>query len=365
MRVLFVARRFPPSVGGMERFAQDLNNNLAKKVAVVAITWGGSNKWLPIVLPWFFIKAFFILLFNRRIEVIHMQDAVQAPIGWLLGCIFKKPFIVVAHGLDITYKQKFYQATIIRFVKKAARVICISAATREECIKRGIDSGILEVITLGVSDDYGGNPTPDRKALAERTKLNLDDKKIIITTGRLVKRKGVSWFIKNALPAIVKNNKDTMYVVAGSGEQRDRICEAISESGLESYVKLLGSIDDGTKSILYQSADIFVMPNIVVPNDMEGFGIVAHEAAMAGIPVVASKLQGIIDAISDRKNGILVKPGDADSFVKQIDKLLGDGNYRRKFGMSARNYTMKNYGWENIASKYVKVYEEVVDNVCG
>jgi glycosyltransferase involved in cell wall biosynthesis len=363
-KVLFIARRFPPSVGGMERFAFDLSNALGRKVDLQKITWGGSNKLLPLVLPFFFLKASFKLLTDRHIDIIHIQDAVQAPIGWLLHVLFNRPYIVVAHGLDITYQNRFYQMVILPFVRRADRVISISTATKIEADKRGVNTALSDVITLGTHDDYG-TVKVDRQLLAQQIDRDINGKKLLLTTGRLVKRKGVEWFILNVLPEVVKKDKSVLYLIVGDGAERAAIERAIEKTKLNDHIMMLGRVSDEARSTLYQSCDMFIMPNIVVAGDMEGFGIVAHEAATAGLPVVASDLEGIADALTDGKNGILLKSRDADSYTKNVLKLLKDEKSRRSFGKKARTYTLANYSWEKIAVQYVAVYKELVNKRRG
>jgi glycosyltransferase involved in cell wall biosynthesis len=358
MKILFIARKFPPSVGGMERFAFDLSNALDDEVEMTKITWGGSNKWLPLVLPVFFFRACWVLL-TKKIDIIHMQDAVQAPVGWLLHVIFRKPYIIVAHGLDITFEKGFYQKIILPFVRRADEVVSISSATKDEADKRGVNKKKSTVITLGTHDDYGVIQ-PDRKMLGEHFGMDLSNKKLLLTTGRLVKRKGVAWFIENALPELVKHDKNILYFIAGKGGQQEAIEAAIEATGLSSHVKLLGRVSDEDRTLLYTSCDVFVMPNIVVVGDMEGFGIVVHEAATAGLPVVASGIEGILDALKDGKNGILVETRDTKAFIGEIEKLLANDKKRQEFGMKARRYTLETYSWKNIASQYVKVYKKLV-----
>jgi glycosyltransferase involved in cell wall biosynthesis len=274
LKVLFIARRFPPSVGGMERFAFDLSCALEQQVELTKITWGGSNKWLPIVLPVFFFRAFWRLMIDKDIEVIHIQDGVQAPMGWLLSRIFHKPYIVVAHGLDITYETLGYQKIILPFVRRASHIVSISRATHDEALSRGVLKDRASVITLGAHDDYG-TPVSNKAQLSKALSIDLVGSKLLLTTGRLVKRKGVEWFVRNALPAIVEHEQKVIYLVVGEGTEKDAIASAVQETGLQQQVKLLGRVDNKTRSLLYQSSDIFVMPNIIVPGDMEGFGIVA------------------------------------------------------------------------------------------
>jgi glycosyltransferase involved in cell wall biosynthesis len=361
MKVLFIARRFPPSVGGMERFAFDLAGALEKQHRLDKITWGGSNKWLPIMLPTFFLRACLKLLRHSDTDVIHMQDAVQAPIGWLLGALFGKPYIVVAHGLDITYQSKFYQAVILPFVRRADMVVSISTATQDEVIKRGVNPDKACVITLGTHDDYEGGPVADRAVLMRELNVDIPStRKLLLTTGRLVKRKGVEWFIRNVLPELTAYDKEILYLVAGDGAEREAIEKAIRESGMERNVCMLGRVSESARKLLYQSCDVFVMPNIKVSGDMEGFGIVAHEAATAGVPVVASNMEGIADALHANKNGLLVRSGAKDEFIHEITTLLADEKKRKSFGEAARRYTLREFSWERIAEKYRQVYDTVI-----
>jgi glycosyltransferase involved in cell wall biosynthesis len=355
MKVLFIARRYPPSVGGMERFAFDLSNALNKIVTMKKITWGGSNKWLPFVLPIFFVRAFLYLLLNPDVKIIHIQDGVQAPMGWLLHIIFRKPYIVVAHGLDITYNKAHYQNIILPFVRRADKIISISSATNDEVLSRGVDRSKTQVVTLGVHDDYG-TVKPDREKLSTSIGIDLSDRKLLLTTGRMVKRKGVEWFIRNALVGIVASESKVLYLVVGDGVEKESIRLATQEANLADHVAMLGRVSHEVRSLLYQSVDIFVMPNIRVSGDMEGFGIVAQEAATAQLPVVASGIEGIADALHHHKNGILIDSGNADQFKQEILLLLSDANKSRAFGARAREYTLREYSWERIASKYADVY---------
>lgn len=340
----------------MERFAYDLSNGLEQEVALHKITWGGSNRWLPIVLPIFFVQAFFYLLTHLKTDIIHMQDAVQAPIGWLLRVIFRKPYIVVAHGLDITYDKALYQRLILPFVRRADVVICISTATMEEAKKRGIADDRLHVITLGTHDDYDGKVEHDKAQLSRTIGRDVSNNILLLTTGRLVKRKGVEWFIRNVLPELSEKYPSLLYAVAGDGEERDSIEHSIEESNMQNFALMLGRVDDEVRTALYQNADIFVMPNIIVPGDMEGFGIVAHEAATAELPVIASNLEGIADALQDGKNGVLVETKDAETFIKELHRLIDSPKGRREFGINARKYTLDHYGWKNIIMQYKNVY---------
>jgi phosphatidylinositol alpha-1,6-mannosyltransferase len=361
MKILFITRKFPPSVGGMENFAADLYESLDNQMDVKLVKWGGSNKWLPIVLPWLFLRAFWYLT-THKVDVIHIQDGVLSPPGWLLKAIFRKPLVVVIHGLDVTYKLPLYQKIIPWFLSKADKVICISGAAQEEVTKRQVSINKSVVIPLGIPDNlFADSHSASRQFLC--SDLGIDDPKtkIILSVGRLVKRKGVAWFIDNVMPELVKaSNYKLVFLISGDGEDRSSVEQAIARQKLEKYVYLLGRTSDEYRKHLYNGADVFVMPNIVVPGDMEGFGIVLVEAALCELPVVASGIEGIKDAIADKKNGVLVPSEDAGAFVREIETFLRDDQSARAFGKQARQYSLNTYNWSTIGKRYVTEYEKLV-----
>jgi phosphatidylinositol alpha-1,6-mannosyltransferase len=103
-----------------------------------------------------------------------------------------------------------------------------------------------------------------------------------------------------------------------------------------------------------------VQPNIKIEGDMEGFGISVIEAASCCLPVVASRLEGLQDAIKDGENGFLVESENADAFILRINEILADDVSRIQFGKRARNYVMKNYSWDIIARQYLKEIEAII-----
>jgi glycosyltransferase involved in cell wall biosynthesis len=358
MKVLFITRKFPPSKGGLETAAYELSRNLSKLTDIVLIKWGGSNRWLPFILPCFLLRAAWTLS-TRSIDVIYLQDGLLAPLGLALKVIFRKSAAITINGLDITYKNRLYQFIVPRCINKLDRVICISNATKDACAIRGIKAEKATVILEGITDEFHIDTDKNilRKALSDKFKIDLSGKKVLISVGRLVERKGIHWFIDNVMPQL-KESK-CIYLIAGSGMYADKIRGSINRTGLKDVVFMLGAVDNETLRYLYNSADVFIMPNIPVEGDMEGFGIVALEAASCGLPVVAADLEGIKDAINDGENGFLMAPLSVEKYYSVIKKLIEDSKLSEQSGRCAREITLKRFAWENVAESYLSEFETI------
>ena len=134
-----------------------------------------------------------------------------------------------------------------------------------------------------------------------------------------------------------------VFWLAGDGPERPAIESAIERAGLQERVRCLGKIDEADLISLYGHGDLFVMPNVNVPGDMEGFGIVMLEAGACGLPVVAADLEGIRDVIHEGSNGWLCRSGDAQSFVKRIDGLLREPSVLDDARDRAADYVAQNF----------------------
>lgn len=352
MHILFITRKYPPSTGGMENAAFELQRALAETNDVQLVKWGGSNKLLPVVYPWLFVVAL-VRALQHRPDVIYLQDGVMAPLGWLLKLLVRRPTVLTIHGKEATYANPVYRATVPRFVIRQTLLVAVSEETRR-IVREAMPSVNPLVILNGLTDRFYA---PDRRdvqleavaAAIGMSAAELRRHKILHTNGRLVRRKGVLWFVDEVLPQLVAQGLPVLYIVSGGGKDREIIQAAIADKGLEEHVRLLGKASNDLLHNLYNVADLFVMPNIPVPNDMEGFGLVALEAASCGTRVVAAKLEGIQDAIIDGYNGRLVEPGDAAAFAQAIQDELAHPRLQPE---QIRTYTLEHYSWHEIARQY-------------
>lgn len=352
VKILFISRAYPPVVGGIENQNFELGKWLGKITEVKKIVNTRGKKFLPLFLPYAKIKA---LLLMRKYDALLLGDGVLAPIGLAVKIFYRKPVVCVLHGLDLTYKNWFYRKFWVGFfLKYPDKFICVGKETVKVAVDKGLNYHKLAFIPNGVdTEKYFQNHT--REELEKILDQKLDGKYVILTSGRLARRKGVAWFCSNIMPKLSRNY---IYVIAGDGADKNNIAEIVRKNNLSMQIKMLGYVTDETRDVLFNTCDIFVQPNIKIPGDMEGFGLSVIEAASCQLPVIAANIEGLKDAIKNGENGFLVESGNAQAWVNKINELLSDDSWRKSFGQKARQYVIENYSWEKIARKYLDEIEK-------
>jgi len=176
-----------------------------------------------------------------------------------------------------------------------------------------------------------------------RRRLGLEGRRIILSAGRLVRRKGVDTLLR-ACARLPHALPPPALVVAGDGPDRPRL-EALAR-GLQLPVRFLGRVPDAELPALYSAADLFVLAAREEPDgDVEGFGLVLLEAAACGTPAVACRSGGVPDAVDDGVSGLLVRPDDPAALAAGLGRVLSDDSLRRWLACGARARAARS-GWE-------------------
>ena len=354
MKILFISRAFPPVIGGIEKQNYDISWWLSRSDEVIIVANTKGKAMLPFFIPFAFIKALFIL---PRVDIILLGDGVLGILGYFLKFFTIKPVICIVHGLDITYPNRLYQALWVKiFLKKIDRLIAVGNETIKQGIRRGIQTTKFTFVPNGVAVPEQ-LPKHTKKDLEKLIGRNLPGK-VRLTVGRLVKRKGLAWFIDSVMTTL---QPDTFYIIAGDGQERQEILNAITKNNLQNRIFCIGEVSNREKEILYCTADLFIQPNILVPGDMEGFGIVVLEAGSYGLHVIASDIEGLKDAIKDGENGILVQEKNAAEYKEKIEFFLQNEKERKEFGLKARKFVTENSAWEKITLKYIEIFNELLN----
>jgi phosphatidylinositol alpha-1,6-mannosyltransferase len=336
----------------MQTLSAGLAREFSNRAETIIIAWGRSQAFLPYFLTSAFVRALSAIAF-RGAEHVHLGDALLAPLGVVLRASGRVSVSVTVNGRDIAFDSGPYQFLVPRCLARLDSVVCVSRAIADECTRRGVPRSRCVVIPNGVAPDEL-SVDKSRENLARILGRDLDGHQVLVTVGRLVKKKGVEWFVHQVLPLLPAG---VLYVVVGDGPERRAIEEAIKKRGLEARVVMLGAVphEDPLLRIVYGGADLLVMPNAHVPGDFEGFGIVAVEAASAGLAVVASRVDGIEDAVLEGRTGHLVTAGAAEEFAARIQACLTEESLDRD---AVRSAAKDHFGWERIGALYMKAVED-------
>lgn len=349
-KILIITRNLPPLVGGMERLNWHMADELSKYADVKVIGPHGSAvrkpenvrineaplKPLPLFLIIAFVKGLWTAL-RWRPDTILAGSGLTAPIAWILGKLAGAKSAAYLHGFDITVDHAFYRRLWRPTFKRLDQVIVNSTPTKQLALAAGVNEEQLSIVFPGVSIPTA--PQPAERIAAFREKHRLTGKKILLSVGRLTTRKGLREFVELSLPAVVNAEPDAMLVVVGEAPRNslgagiqsvESIQAQANDSGIGEHIRFLGVITDpALLATAYEAADVHLFPVRHIPDDPEGFGMVAIEAAAHGLPTVAFATGGVVDAVSDGQSGCLVANEDYLSFaISTLDIISGD-TYRQ------------------------------------
>jgi len=369
--LLVVCRNLPPVHGGMERLNHILLSGLAEQYKVFVLSPVGSRSnghdnvdYLQCYSPNVFV---FLLcatvrgLFARiqstgRVSAVIATSGVVAPVARVLSVRFKVRLITFVHGLDLIADSAIYRCLFVPVIVRSELIIANSANTKALATRAGANVKAVHVINPCIEHGF---VQCSRRALKNRDP-------VILSVGRLVERKGILQFVQKILPGLVKVFPNIKLMIVGEAPSksirreygiREDIDVAVKTLGLIDYVEWCGSVSDERLTKIYENADVFIFPLIPVPGDVEGFGIVALEAASYGVPTVAFNEGGVSDAIENGTTGYLVQSGNYVEFGKVVANVLWnkDALPCEGFRPFLEGFSKENYR-ENV-NKYI--YEEI------
>ena len=373
MRLLFVSHSFPPvdapmrNIGGMQRVATELHAALQERsdVAMRTIALRSSWKWVHLkAVP--FLASLGVRLGREAASfgadtIVFTSMTTALPL-LIAGPALKKQGIrlgAIVHGLDVTDPNPAYQAAVKRLLQLLDVVMPVSRATGEELVARGLPREKVKVVPNAV--DLGRfEGAAEEHSDAGPVKIGgapplPDDAFLIVTVGRQVRRKGFAWFIENVMPKLPER---VVFWLAVDGPERENIDLAIQRAGMQDRVCCLGRISEEELVELYRRGQLFIMPNIVVPGDMEGFGIVMLEAGACGLPTLAADLEGIRDVVTEGVNGWFAPSEDADAYVARIQALLADPGEVQAAAERTAEYVTTTFTWDKTAERYLDALRE-------
>ena len=370
LRIIYISHLHPSvdtpleNMGGMQRVSMQLLDVLQQRedVKVEPIILHANWKGIGWSTTGFLLSLLFKLpglVRRHQADLVVFSSMVSASLAPLVKGRCKVPMTTINHGLDITLPNRLYQWYVKKVFKALDATISVSSATREECLARGMEPSKAFVIPNGLPDskpNLSGNKIDLRQKL-ERELGIPSTLPMILTVGRQVKRKGHAWFIEQVLPLL---DQETVFVLVGDGPENAVLKELSEKNKGISKVILTGKVEDHLLNDCYAAANLFVMPNIPVAGDMEGFGVVMIEANLHGIPVVATRLEGITDVVEDGKNGYLVEALNPKELADRINELLTGSKAFDAHQIS--KYVIEKFSWATIVEVYIGLFQGLVQS---
>jgi phosphatidylinositol alpha-1,6-mannosyltransferase len=270
-------------------------------------------------------------------------SGLTAPIAWTLSRLGGARAGVYLHGLDIIAPSRLYQLAWLPFIRRCELVLVNSANTRRLAMEAGVPAARIEILHPGTD-----MPALDPGAgAAFRRGRGLGEGGLLLSVGRLTRRKGLAEFVAKALPAILAARPDTRLLVIGgeaadalhgaTGNEQARIESMAREAGVAHALCFLGRCGEADLTAAYQAADCHVFPVLDTPGDVEGFGMVALESAAHGLPTVAFAVGGVPDAVDPARSGALVAAGDYSAFAREVLRFLQPAS-RAGFAAASRAF---------------------------
>ena len=363
--VLFVTNDFGPRAGGIETFIIGLIERRPFGQTVVYTSSQPNSEqydadWLSnygvrvirdrskILLPTprvlFHLKK---IIRNEGIATVAFGAA--APLGLLSSGMKRagvKRTVALTHGHEVWWAKLFPFNLLLRRIGSTVDVLTYLGEFTRNAVSKGLTTKAQRAmvkIAPGIDVDHF-IPT-DASVLRES--LGIAEKKVIVSVGRLVHRKGQDYLIQ-AMPEILKSVPSAHLVLVGEGPYREHLQNLVKQHRLEASVTFIGRIQYNDLPMYICAGDIFAMPcrSRLMGLEVEGLGIVYLEASACGLPVLAGNSGGAPDAVVQNKTGLVVDGTVNKQIATAAIELLTNVESSLKMGIAGRQWITDNWRWE-------------------
>jgi phosphatidylinositol alpha-1,6-mannosyltransferase len=369
--VLFVTNDFGPRAGGIETFIIGLIERRPFGQTIVYTSWQDNAasydaEWLSkfgvevirdrskILLPTPRV-ALALRKIIRTKGITTAAFGAAAPLGLLSASMKRagvKRSVALTHGHEVWWAKVFPFNFLLRRIGSTVDVLTYLGEFTQSAISKALTSNAQRAmvkIAPGIDIDHFA-PT-DASIL--RRSLGLEDKKVIVSVGRLVHRKGQDYLIQS-MPLILHQAPNAHLLLVGQGPYLEHLQKLVKEHGLESSVTFIGRVDYKELPQYLCVGDIFAMPSRsrLKGLEVEGLGIVYLEASSCGLPVLAGNSGGAPDAVKQNETGLVVSGTDEKQIASAAIELLNNSDSSKKMGLAGRQWIVNNWRWETWSKEF-------------
>lgn len=331
----------------MEVWSTELVTELRRQHAVTLHALPGRSDGGPprarALVAFGFRTALAVLRDAGRYEVLQGGDMALWPLVWLAR--LRSPAAraaLAAHGTDVAYADRsgILPALYGAYLRLGARllpdalVVANSSATAKLTRLRGFPNVVVVPLATRIASSAPPEPEP-----------------FLLFAGRIVRRKGLSWFVANVLPRLPASLPLKVAGTVWDDSERSALCQP--------RVEYLGPLAQVEVIQLMGRATAVVIPNIPAGRGhFEGFGLVAVEAAAAGGVVLAARLDGFADSVIDRETGFLIEPRSVERWVAAVQRVTEwSAHERRRFTTRAQRSALVHFSWERVGHDIVASWQ--------
>ncbi|HGE71387.1 TPA: glycosyltransferase family 1 protein [Candidatus Poribacteria bacterium] len=338
-------------------------NIFVKHVPSFFISLSNSVVTVPVFQKW--IKELFNIVRLGKADLIHVCDYEYLtsilPIFIKRKCR-KIPAIIVNDALigvgnysfgslPMNFLSKIYTYGLgIEVLNNYDKIILLYSELAKQAKRIGIPESKIEVIPNGINVEkiFNIQKRLNTKSIREKYGIN-EDEKVILYVGRLVKMKRVEIIIRT-IKKLLERKLKVKGLIVGDGPQRASLRKMAYPIG--THIKFTGYLSE-ERFECYHIADLFMLPSI-----SEGLPTVLLEAALFGLPIIATNIHGIPDIVIHGKTGFLVSIWNYDQYIEYAEHLLTNQYLAKEIGENARKHVASNFSWNKVVKKYEQVYNE-------
>ncbi len=303
----------------------------------------------------FFIGTSLRECFREKPDVIHAHWAFPSSfVGYLLAKIFRRKLFVTVYAAEFAVlRQRFgiLRPLIKKIFGKSTKIFAITSFARKKAIEFGADPD--KVVIIRPIPNYVKFLYSDEEKTELRKQISNENQKIILFVGRLIEHKGISYLIKSL---DYLSEEKIKLVIAGGGPQYQELVKLAKELKKENQIVFFKSPTDKKLGLLYQIADVLVLPSVDdSKGDTEGLGLVMIEAMKCGIPVISTDAGGAADVIEDGENGLLAHQKDPNSLSQCIKKVIQDKQLEERVVKGSQKI-IEEYSPKTIAKQHLNAF---------
>lgn len=273
--------------------------------------------------------------------LIHVQSRNALPQGIWLARRLKRPYIVTLHDVVTNRAALPYDR------KWCERVIVVSEAVRQNVLRESrIPPDRVTMVPSGVNCDHIRDVIPP---------LSAGHRPVIGTAGPLEAVKGFPFFL-GAAARLLEAGRDVEFLIAGAGPEEQNLRRLATELGIDERVTFAPNLFDFSEAIA--AMDVFVLPSL-----QQGLGTIMLEAMALGRPVIATRVGGVYQVVTDNETGLLVPPSDSVRLAERIAELLDNPKFAQRISAAACWKVELEYSVDKMIEETTAVYNQVLGSL--